>query len=382
MVKPSVCAFLFVLSYSCLPYSCLGLLQHRRSIAAASPGSTCSFSQPPMGFLHYPRSLYAEPSTSEQTEISTGNKYDREDVSNELYLSQPTRGGYSVKQRLREEIESPFRKVRLVFFASSTGSALTALYFSALNTIKAVAGGYSDTPPLDECLTSDAINIGAAVICAFLAYREYNVGEKNLERIARGGKLASLVVETAADDETGTGRRQRRQLASYRRHSRVLIAAGGQDYISRLSRSLNADQLKDTNIIPSKLAEVDVLVVPVLLVKDRKISMGDAKSFWKNVAADPDGGDRNFDPSRSDSVVAFPVGYGQWMDYLASEVDTALQQGFDVLEKGITLTVKKNGRILRRATGLPPWCDLIGTMEVLDGSRFGMPGDTERYGGS
>ena len=70
-----------------------------------------------------------------------------------------------------------------------------------------------------------------------------------------------------------------------------------------------------------------------------------------------------------------------WETYLKSEIETAQGQGFDVLQKGVTIIVKKNGRILRRATGLPPWGDLIATMEVADGSRFGMPGDSERYGG-
>lgn len=86
------------------------------------------------------------------------------------FLSQDS-NGFTVKQRLREEVESPFRKVRLVFFGSSAGSALTALYFSMLSTIKAVQGGYSDAPPLDEALTNDAINIVAAIACGLLAVR-------------------------------------------------------------------------------------------------------------------------------------------------------------------------------------------------------------------
>jgi hypothetical protein len=80
-------------------------------------------------------------------------------------------------------------------------------------------------------------------------------------------------------------------------------------------------------------------------------------------------------------VVAFPEQWALWNEYLASDVETARGQGFDVLEKGITITVKKNGRILRRATGLPPFGDFVGVMEVADGSRFGMPGDSEKYGG-
>ena len=79
--------------------------------------------------------------------------------------------------------------------------------------------------------------------------------------------------------------------------------------------------------------------------------------------------DRNYDGANS------------WEEYLKSEIQTALDQGFDVLEKGFTITVKKNGRILRRATGMPQWGNLIGSMEVMDGSKFGMPGDSEKYGG-
>ena len=45
-------------------------------------------------------------------------------------------GGFTVKQRLREEVESPFRKVRLAFFAFSAASASVALYFSALAALK------------------------------------------------------------------------------------------------------------------------------------------------------------------------------------------------------------------------------------------------------
>jgi len=290
-------------------------------------------------------------------------------------LGQKTFGGYTVKQRLREEVESPFRKVRFLFFAGSTGSALTALYFSALNTIKAVVGGYQDAMPLDEALTSDAINIGAAIVCGYLAYRDYQAGQANLERIARGGKLASLIVEPAAGGNRLT-------MANYRRGFRVLIAAGGAEYIQKLARSLAADQLKDTNIIPEKLQESDVIVVPVLLQRSGsgEITATDTTNAWNSVEPIPEE-DRNFDITRANNVISFPRGTRLWTEYLESDIKTATEQGFDVMEKGITLTVKKNGKILRRATGLPPWGDLIGTMEVLDGSRFGMPGDSEKYGG-
>lgn len=352
--------------------------------------SICQGFVPPKGYVvkslgnrfKETNALHSEPSTDEekkQAEMSVDDLVNRQ--SKDVYLAQPTQGGYTLKQRLREEIDSPFRKVRLAFFAFSTASALIALYFSALSTIKAFVGGYSDAMPLDEALTSDAINLGAVVACAFLTYRDYKAGQANLEKLARAGKLASLVVEPAALQ--ADKKRRLVEVKSYRRVSRVLIAAGGKDYISTLAKSLTSDQLKDKNIIPEKLVEVDVVVVPVLLEKQNdSIVVGDTRAFWREgVVATVTGNDRNFDISRANEVISYPQGSNRWLDYLQSEIETASSQGFDVLQKGITVTVKKNGKILRRATGQPPFGDLIGTMEVMDGSKFGMPGDSERYGG-
>ena len=285
-------------------------------------------------------------------------------------------GGYTVKQRLREEVESPFRKVRFLFFLSSAGSAFIALYFSALSALKASMGGYADAMPLDEALTNCGINFAGVAVCSYLAYRDYLAGQANLERIAKGGRLARLAINPAAKDME----RSVRTLSEYRRGSRVLICAGGKNYIERICRSLNADQLNDTNTLPEAIEQVDVLVVPVLLSDTSgTITVGETKAYWRETQ--PEENDRNFDSTRSDNVIGFPRGNNQWQEYLDSEIQTATEQGFDVIEKGFTITIKKNGKVLRRATGMPNWGDLIGAMEVMDGSRFGMPGDSERYGG-
>ena len=78
-------------------------------------------------------------------------------------------GGFTVKQRLREEVESPFRKVRLAFFSVSSASAGVALYFSALAALKANMGGFADAPPLNEALETCAISESLfAVMILFL----------------------------------------------------------------------------------------------------------------------------------------------------------------------------------------------------------------------
>jgi len=281
-----------------------------------------------------------------------------------------TFGGYTAKQRLREEVESPFRTVRLWFFGSSTGSALVALYFSILSAAKASSGGFTDVPPLEDALQNVAINLGAVAVCAALTYRDWKAGEANLARIKQGGAIAKLVVQQGNDIAT---------LSDYRRNSRVLIAAGGKEYIVELCRSLSADQLEDTNTLPVAVANAEIMVVPVLLVAGDEARVGDTKTCWSAVEPMEDR-DRNFDSDRCKDVVAFPRGSSAWTDVLKPEFDTARGQGFDVLSKGITLLLKKNGKVLRRATGQPQWSGMLGTMEVLDGSKFGMPGDDMRYG--
>lgn len=254
---------------------------------------------------------------------------------------------------------------------------------------KANIGGYADTIPLDDALVQVAINAGGAIGFGILAYREVQVGNKNLERIAKGGLLARLEVETSSalvpttttvDGGGSSSISQRRALTTYRQTSRVVIAAGGAEYINRLAMSLCSDQLVDENTIPNALAGVDTVIVPVLLNKNGEAV--DSKNAWRN--AKPNAGDRNFNSNRANKIVAFPTSFANWNQYLKSDIETAKGQGFDVLTKGITITVKKNGKILRRATGLPPYGDFIGMMEVADGNRFGsMPtGDSELYDGA
>lgn len=279
-------------------------------------------------------------------------------------------GGYTVKQRLREEVESPFRTVRLFFFGSSTASALLALYFSTLSTIKALSGNYPEVD-LNDSLQSCAINVGAAILCGFLTYRDWQAGNSNLARIAKGGALAKLPVAPM------NGLQDTLTLSDYRRTARVLIAAGDAAYIETLCRSLSADQKDDPNPYAEGLYQSDVIAVPVLLTNDG-YTVGDSRSTYMNTA--PQEADRNFDANRAARVLAFPKSTGLWQEYLKSEIDTMRSQDFDPLTKGFTILVKKNGKILRRTTGQPPLANLIGTMEVMDGSRFGMPGDDEKYG--
>jgi len=256
---------------------------------------------------------------------------------------------YTTKQRLREEIDSPFRKVRVVFFGFSAASALVALYFSLLTAGKAFAG-WADAPPTSVALTDVAVNAAGVAVCSFLAYRDVKAGEANLARIARGGALAALQVRPA------DGRAQR-PVGSFRNAKRVVVAAGGRDFLETLAASL-------TDTLAEALDRVNVVVIPVFLDDDDRCVVDATREVWRGAQ---DGA------VFSDKIVHFPAAGAPWTAYLASEIATARKQRFDPQTKGLGIYVKKNGRILRRATGQPNWDAFIGTMEVMDGDQFGAP---------
>uniref|UniRef100_A0A7S3K3R9 Uncharacterized protein n=1 Tax=Aureoumbra lagunensis TaxID=44058 RepID=A0A7S3K3R9_9STRA len=259
-------------------------------------------------------------------------------------------GGYTVKQRLREEIDSPFRKVRLVLFGFSTISATVALYFSLL-TIGKSAANFADAPPMQIATRDFGINIASVAVCGALTYREVIAGEKNLERIAKGGQLASLRVRPADGAPQIS-------LSKYRNKFRLVIAAGGEDFISKLAVSLLD--------VDRALSQVSVRIIPILIDESGRVDVDRGTILWRQAQKEKD-------TTVSNSIVDFPVLSTPWTEYLNSEIATAKSQGFNVLQSGIGIYIKKNGRVLRRATGLPNWDQFIGTMDVMDGNQFGRP---------
>ena len=100
--------------------------------AAALAPSICAFTAPSRS------ATVTLPIQSTSTHLFSSQNNEVDDLGEKF-------GGFTTKQRLREEIESPFRKVRLAFFSFSAVSAFVALYFSALVSIdvSATASVYS-----------------------------------------------------------------------------------------------------------------------------------------------------------------------------------------------------------------------------------------------
>lgn len=243
-----------------------------------------------------------------------------------LYAEDKTKE-YSRELYLREEAESPFRKVRFFFYIALGGGALTSLAVSGARVAAGLAGINTDL--LEQSATNMAIDTAGLVLLAFLYQRDLKAEESRLERASKGAALAQLkvrgskaLIEGEEGSETFTT-----SLASLRRgrgiEKRVVIAAAGPEKIAAVVR--DAKRLSDSLDIS------DLLVVPVVL---------------------PAGVAPEFDTSDEQPVcIAFPVG-SNWKIVVDDEAKEATNQGVDVQKEGFCIVLKKNGRVGQRTRGV------------------------------
>jgi len=266
---------------------------------------------------------------------------EKEDFSRELYL--------------REEAESPFRKVRLFVYAALGGGAITNALISATRIAAALSGINTDL--LSESAVNLGVDVVGIVVLALLFQNDRQAQESRLKRASQGAALAKLMVRALPmtltltltssldtnDNSVNTDAStplvvtedtyRNIPLASLRRgrgiEKRVVIAAAGPERINQL--------LKETAALDDQLALNDLLIVPVVLPQcdaPEMILKSSSTLSW------------------SQYCVALPVGPAQWRKVLAEELREAAAQGVNVEEEGFCVILKKNGRIGQRTRGI------------------------------
>ncbi|GAX09895.1 hypothetical protein FisN_11Lh120 [Fistulifera solaris] len=229
---------------------------------------------------------------------------------------------------MREEAESPFRKVRFLLYLTLAGGAAASLVVSAAR----VAAALSGINP--ELLQESSINVvvdalGIAVL-VFLFKRDLDAQESRLKRASRGAELAKLMVRGSkailGDVDVNDGQIFTASLSDFRRgrgiEKRIVIAAGGRSIIEQV--------IQEATRLEKSLTLSDLIVIPVLFPDGRA----------------PDQNETLF------SCLAFPVGEAKWRSFLTEEAKEAIKQGVDVENEGFCVILKKNGRVGQRTRGV------------------------------
>jgi hypothetical protein len=240
---------------------------------------------------------------------------------------------YSRELLLREEAESPFRKVRFFFYISLAGGAATSLAVSVARIAAGLAGINADL--LNESLTNAGVDVGGLAVLAFLYLRDLKAQEARLKQAFKGAALAKLTIRgsksiitglDAASEASEDSEMFTTTLASLRRgrgiEKRVVITAGGKDKIAEI--------IKEAVKLQDRIEMSDLLIVPVIMPQ--------------GVAPDLSGMDMP-------SCVALPVG-NNWKFVVDDEAEEAVNQGVDIEKEGFCVILKKNGRVGQRTRGV------------------------------
>ena len=287
---------------------------------------------------------------------------EEEDEDDNTPLWQPSRQrqSYSREIILREEAESPFRKVRFFFYLAALGGAFTSLALSGARVLAALNGINSDL--LDESLINVGVDLAAIVIVAALYQRDLQSQESRLQRASKGAELAKLAIrgsskllDMTGDDEksvelmkwyrraqaiealdpaSSSSKSVTIPLAAFRRgrgiEKRIVIAAAGRETIVKILETATSNPG-----LCEAMRDTDLLVVPVVLPQC-EAPLG----LDKQNVLDQD-------------WIALPAGQGgDWKAVLEDEASQATAQGVDVLKNGFCIVLKKNGRVGTRTKGI------------------------------
>lgn len=253
---------------------------------------------------------------------------------------------YSRDIILREEAESPFRKIRFFTYASLGAAAATSFLISSTRVIAGLNGINIDL--LDESLYNCGIDLVGMIVLSFAWQQDVIAQNSRFKRAAKGAELAKLnvkvsksmlndsdIVETELTERTAS--RFTTSLASLRRgrgmEKRVVIAVGNTVRIQSIIQE--AIQINDS------LRDNDLLIVPIIIEPPN----GTIQPLPVNI----------IDIDTLPDCIALPATgatSGSWKIVITDEMEEAIKQDINVYEDGFCVILKKNGRVGQRTRGI------------------------------
>ncbi|KAJ9534593.1 hypothetical protein QJQ45_022187 [Haematococcus lacustris] len=230
--------------------------------------------------------------------------------------------------RLRSEAEAPWRSIRFTLFGFTAVSAGVAFIISLPQLVGAL-GGAPGALELTDVLTNLGINGAAVVGCGLLIKEDLKARDAQMRRLMREEQLSACGLQLA------NGRTL--SLAQLRGSARVVICAGTAAQVG--------DALAAAEPFKAELVRRGVLVVPLPIYE----ANGEA-------GMDP--------PGREDlRWRATPTRLDAWRDWFAAQ----LVGSKAVPERGLYISLRKDGRVRGSGMGCPPWGQLAAQLPPEEG---------------
>lgn len=255
---------------------------------------------------------------------------------------------YTVKQILREETEAPFRKIRLFIYFSLFSAAGIGSLVSGTKLLAIVSGAREGD--IQSLLSDIGINFGGIIGLSILWRNEIKSQNSRLDRIQRGGSLAALKVKIK--DAVGPSVVK---LSDFRRNrgleKRVVIVIAPK---AQLQSSLQSSMKEAKNIQKNDLLVVPVAIEQVTGGTENKNEFTLTSPSLESLLLSDTVPNSAIDDLSTEHI-GQPVTMAAWNDVLKNELSIAIKQTDSALEKGVTIIIKKNGKVGSRRIGVPIW---------------------------
>ncbi|KAL5711795.1 hypothetical protein ACHQM5_014036 [Ranunculus cassubicifolius] len=243
--------------------------------------------------------------------------------------------------KIRSEVLTPFRSVRMFFYLAFIASASLGGLIAFTRLIGALS---RNSPSMDtiEILKGLGIDLGAVSVFAFLYYNENKSKNAQIARLSREENLSNLKVRL---DEKRTI-----PVSSLRGIARIVIVAGPEEYLR--------EAFERSKEFTEGLVERGVVVVPFATDGNLpKFEVGDSEEG--NVA----GFDRN---KRLWQLV--PLFSSEWSSWLDEQKKLANVSP----ESPVYISLRMDGRVRGSGIGYPPWNALVAQLPPVKGMWTGL----------
>ncbi|KAH7517477.1 hypothetical protein FEM48_Zijuj09G0069000 [Ziziphus jujuba var. spinosa] len=226
--------------------------------------------------------------------------------------------------KIRSEVLSPFRSVRMFFYIAFIASGSLGGLIATTRLIGALSNP-SRAAEVPEILKGLGIDVGAVSLFAFLYYRESNAKNAQLARLSREESLSNLKLRV---DE-----KRIIPVSSLRGNARLVICAGPESFVKEAFRL--------SEPFTERLLERGVLVVPFATDGYLPPSFEfDESEESKDITA-----------KRKRLWQLVPVYVSEWTKYLSLRLD---------------------GRVRGSGVGYPPWNAFVAQLPPVKGMWSGL----------
>ncbi|XP_062079314.1 protein LOW PSII ACCUMULATION 1, chloroplastic [Humulus lupulus] len=244
--------------------------------------------------------------------------------------------------RIRSEVLTPFRSVRMFFYVAFIASAGLGGLIATTQLIGALTNP-SRAAEVTEISKGLAIDVGAVLIFAFLYSRENNAKNAQLARLSREESLSNLKLRV--DDKRVI------PLSSLRGIARLVICAGPESYIS--------ESFRLSQPFTEGLLERGVLVVPFS-------TDGNVPKFEYEESDEKTS--ETTSPNRKKLWQLRTYDVSAWSEWLNEQKKMANVSP----DSPVYLSLRLDGRVRGSGVGYPPWNAFVAQLPPVKGLWSGL----------